>query len=115
MLPRIDEDTSYGHLNGTVVLRLNKPLSVKELKLHTRGIQYVKYVFMIHIYATNWKTQANASISWDSTTPEGQHKKANTRKQPGAKQHFTTKYGAFFRTRTKTKKLYNLATTSFSF
>ncbi|OQD80922.1 hypothetical protein PENANT_c031G00089 [Penicillium antarcticum] len=53
--PRIDEDTSYGHLNGTVVLCLNKPLPVKELKLHTRGIQYV---------------------NWDSTTPDGQHKKA---------------------------------------
>jgi hypothetical protein len=76
MLPRIDENTSYGHLNGTVVLCLNKPLPVKELKLHTRGIQYVKYVFTIPIYAAGEKTQANASISWDSTTPEGRHKKA---------------------------------------
>ncbi|KAJ6009690.1 hypothetical protein N7522_004706 [Penicillium canescens] len=55
MLPRIDEDTSYGHLNGTVVLCLNKPLPIKELKVHTRGIQYV---------------------NWDSATPEGRHKKA---------------------------------------
>ncbi|KAJ5766494.1 uncharacterized protein N7511_004110 [Penicillium nucicola] len=53
-LPRIEEDTSYGRLNGTVVLCLNRPLPVKEIKLHTRGIQYV---------------------NWDSTTLDGQHKK----------------------------------------
>jgi hypothetical protein len=74
-LPRIDEDTSYGHLTGTVVLCLNKPLPVKDIKLHTRGIQYVKYVVMKPFHTVDKKASANGSISWDSTTLDGQHKK----------------------------------------
>ncbi|KAJ6102391.1 hypothetical protein N7486_004818 [Penicillium sp. IBT 16267x] len=53
-LPQAGEDSSYGNLNGMVILCLAKPLPVKDFKLHIRGTHY---------------------INWDCTDTEGQHKR----------------------------------------
>ncbi|KAJ5803131.1 uncharacterized protein N7503_005581 [Penicillium pulvis] len=53
-LPQAGDDSSYGTLNGTVVLCLGKPMQVKDFKLHIRGTHY---------------------INWDCTDTEGQHKR----------------------------------------
>ncbi|KAJ5618989.1 hypothetical protein N7510_002973 [Penicillium lagena] len=60
-LPGYGESTSYGRLSGTVVLCLNKPLAVKDIKLHAKGVRYV---------------------NWDWRTPDGQHKRAAWREIP---------------------------------
>jgi hypothetical protein len=41
-LPREDEEAGYGHLNGTVVLCLNKPLYMNDIKVHMRGKHHAK-------------------------------------------------------------------------
>lgn len=43
-LPESGENSNYGNLNGSVVLCLSRPVAVKDLKLHVKGVHYVKCV-----------------------------------------------------------------------
>ncbi|KAJ5656550.1 hypothetical protein N7507_008500 [Penicillium longicatenatum] len=53
-LPQTGDDSSYGTLDGTVVLCIGKPLPVKDFKLHIRGTHY---------------------NNWDCTDAQGQHQR----------------------------------------
>jgi hypothetical protein len=41
-LPRDVVDITYGHFRGKVILCLNHPICVQDVKLHLEGLYYLK-------------------------------------------------------------------------